>query len=118
MISCVTALGPGTNLLPATLVDGTLSLSRFHSVRPVTLSISPVMIRESCALNAALPIGFSAVIIRAGVLAPLPLLHPLPLPRPGRLGSVVARSLRPLKGTLRCINVGSTVGPFFGELNK
>ena len=115
---CVPAIDPGINLTLGIRAVGTSSLLSFHNVLPVICSISPAMIRESCALNAALPIGFSAVIIRAGVLAPLPLLPPLPLPRPGRLGSVVARSLRPLKGTLRCINVGSTVGPFFGELNK
>ena len=46
------------------------------------------MILESCARNAGLPIGFSAVITRAGVAVPLPLLPPRPLPRPGRLGSV------------------------------
>ena len=71
------------------------------------------MILASCALNAGLPIGFSAVITRAGVFVPLPLLPPLPLPRPGRLGSVVARMLRPLEGTLRYTDVGSTVGRFF-----
>ena len=65
---------------------------------------------ESCALNAALPIGFSAVIIWAGVVVPLPLLPPLPLPRPGHLGNVVARMLRPIEGTLRYTDVGSTVG--------
>ena len=68
------------------------------------------MILESCALNEGLPIGFSAVIIWAGVAAPLPLLPPLPLPLPGRLGNVVARMLCPLEGTLRCTDVGSTVG--------
>ena len=89
---------------------GMLLLSMFHNVLPETLSISPRMILESCALNTGLPIGFSAVIVRAGVAAPLPLL-PLPLlPLPGRLGSVVARSLRPLEGTLWYINVDSDLG--------
>ena len=76
------------------------------------------MILASCALNVGLPIGFSAVIIRAGVAAPLPLLPPLPLPRPGRLGRVVARMLHPLEGTLRCTDVGSTIGRFFGVVCK
>ena len=75
------------------------------------LSISPLMILASCALNTGLPIGFLAVITQAGVVAPLP--PPLLLPRPGRLGSVVARMLRPLEGTLRCTDVGSTLGQFF-----
>ena len=82
----------------------------FQSVRPVTRSISLRMILESCALNAGLLIGFSAVIIRAGVAAPLPLLPPLPLPCPGRLGNVVACMLHPLEGMLRCTDEGSTVG--------
>ena len=61
-------------------------------------SLSPAMILESCALNVGLPIGFLAVITWAVVAAPLPLLPPLPLPRPGRLGNVVARMLHPLAG--------------------
>ena len=101
-----------------TQAGGTLSLLTFHNVLPVILSISPAMMRESCALNVGLPIGFSAVIIRAGVVAPLPLLPPLPLSHPGHLGSVVAHMLRPLQGTLRCTDVGSTVGRFFGGFNK
>ena len=117
-VSRVTASGPGINLLPVYLAVGTLPLSMFHSVLPVMCSISPVMILESCALNAGLPIGFSAVIIRAGVVAPLPLLPPLPLPHPGHLGNVVAHMLRPLEGTLRCTDVGSTVGRFFGGFCK
>ena len=92
-----------------TLAGGTLFLSVFHSVHPVILSISPVMIRESCALNAVLPIGFSAVIIWAGVVAPLPLLPPLPLPLLVHLGNMVARMLRPLEGTLWCTDVDSIV---------
>ena len=71
------------------------------------------MIWESCTLNAGLPIGFSAVIIQAGVVAPLPLLPPLPLPLPGCLGSVVARMLRPLVGTLQCTDVDLTIGQSF-----
>ena len=100
-----------------TLAGGTLFLSVFHNVRPVILSISPVIILESCTLNAGLPIGFS-VVIWAGVAAPLPLLPPLPLPRPGRLGNVVAHMLCPLEGTLRCKGVGLTVGRFFGGFDK
>ena len=100
-----------------TLAGGTSSLLLFHKVRPVILSISPVMIRESCALNAALPIGFSGVIIRAGAVAPLPLLPPLPLPLLGHLGNVVARSLRPLEGTLRCIDEGLIADLFFGDFD-
>ena len=84
----------------------------------MTRSISPRMILESCALNMGLLIGFSAVIIQAGVLVPLPQLPPLPLPHPGRLGSVAARMLRPLEGTLRCTDVGSTVGRFFRDFDK
>ena len=89
---------------------GMLFQSTFHSVPPVILSISPPMILGSCALNAGLPIGFLAVIIQAGVVAPLPLLPPLPLPHPGRLGNMVAHMLRPLEGMLQCTDVGSTVG--------
>ena len=71
------------------------------------------MILESCALNVGLPIGFSVVIIWAGVAAPLPL-PPLPLlPCPGHLGSMVARNLHPLEGTLRYINVDLTIGQSF-----
>ena len=109
----VTASGPGINLLPVTLAVGTLLLSMFHNVHPVTRSISPSMILESCALNAGLPIGFSAVITRAGVAVPLPLLSLPPLPCPGCLGSMVARMLRPLEGTLRCTDVGLMIGQFF-----
>ena len=115
---CITASGPGINLLPVFLADGTLLLSMFQSVHPVIRLISPAMILESCALNAGLPIGLSAVIIRAGVVAPLPLLPPLPLPRPGHLGSVVACMLHPPEGVLRCTDVGSTVGRFFRGFDK
>ena len=114
VISCVTALGPGTNLLPVILAVGTLSLSMFHNVCPVTRSISPSIILESCALNAGLPIGFSVVIIQAGVAAPLPLPPLPPLPRPGRHGSVVVHNLRPLEGMPQCTDLDSTVGRSFG----
>ena len=117
-ISRVPASGPGINLTRVTLAGRTLFLSVFHKVRPVILSISPAIILESCALNAGLPIGFSAVIIWAGVVVPPPLLPPLPLPLPGHLGSVAAGMLRPLIGMLRCISVGSTVGRFFGGFDK
>ena len=112
-MSRVTASGPRINLLPVTLAVGTLLLSMFHNVHPVTHSISPSMILESCALNAGLPIGFLAVITRAGVVAPLPLLPLLPLPCPVCLGSVVAHMLHPLEGTLRCTDVGLTIGQSF-----
>ena len=117
-MSRVTASGPGANLLWVTLAVGTLLLSMFHSVFPLTHSISPSIILESCALNVGLPIGFLAVIIWAGVAAPLPLLPLPPLPRPGHLGSVVARMLCPLEGTLQCTDVGSTVGRFFRDFDK
>ena len=92
-----------------TLAGGTLSLLGFHNVCPVTLSISPAIILESCALNTGLPIGFSAVITWAGVVAPLPLLPPLPLPLLVHLGNMVARMLRPLEGTLWCTDVDSII---------
>ena len=114
----VTASGPRINLLLVTLAAGTLLLSMFHNVYPVTCSISPSMILESCALNVGLLIGFSAVIIWAGVAAPLPLL-PLPLlPRPGHLGSMVACMLHPLAGTLQCTDVGLTIGQSFRADDK
>ena len=77
------------------------------------LSTSPAMIWASCAWNSGLPIGFSAVIIRAGV-APLPLLPLPPLPLPGHLGDVVAHMLRPLEGTLRCTDVDFDLGQSSG----
>ena len=76
------------------------------------------MILEGCALKVGFPIGFSAVITRAGVAVPLPLLPPLPLPCPGHLGSMAARMLHPLEGTLQCTDVGSTVGQFFRGFDK
>ena len=89
----------------------------FQRVLPVIRLISPVIILESCALNVGSLIGFSAVIIWAGVVLPLPLLPPLPLPRPGRLGSVVARMLCPLEGMLQCTDVDSMIGQSFGVVD-
>ena len=106
----VAASGPGINLSPVTLAGGTLSLLMFHNVRPVTLSIFLRIILESCALKAGLPIGFSVVLVWAGVVTPHPLLPLPPLPRPGHLGSVVAGMLHPLEGTLRCTDVDLTIG--------
>ena len=114
MWSHVAASGPRTILCLVTPAAGTFSLSMFHNVLPETLSISLRMIRESCALKAGLPIGFSAVITQAGVAVPLPLLPPLPLPCPGCLGNVVAHMLHPLEGTLWCTDVGMMLGQSFG----
>ena len=50
------------------------------------------------------------VITWVGVVAPLPLLPPLPLPLPGHLGSVVAHMLHPPEGTLQYIGVGFDLG--------
>ena len=116
--SHVAASGFRTILHLMILAAGTLSLLTFHNVLPVILSISPPIILESCALNAGLPIGFSAVIIQAGVVAPLPLLPPLPLPLLGCLGNVVARMLHPLEGMLRCTDVGLIAGWFSGGFDK
>ena len=112
-MTCVTASSPRPILRLVTVAVGTLFLSMFHSVLPETRSISPSIILESCALNMGLPIGFSAVIVQAGVAAPLPLLPLSLLPLPGCLGSVVARNLRPLEGTLRCTDVDLTTGQSF-----
>ena len=106
----VSASCPGINLILGILVIGTLLLSMFHNVLPVTLSISPRMILESCAQNVGLLIGFLVVIIWAGVAAPLPLLPLPPLPRPVRLGSMVAGMLCPPEGTLRCTDVDLMIG--------
>ena len=76
------------------------------------------MILESCALNVGSPIGLLAVIIQAGVVDPLPLLPPLPLPHLGHLGNVVARMLHPLEGMLRCTDEGLTVVRFFRGVDK
>ena len=118
VISHATASGPGVNLPLVTLAAGTVLLSMFHNVHPVTLSISPRMILESCALNVGLPIGFLAVIIWAGVAAPLPLLSLLPLPRPGCLGSMVAGMLCPLVRMLWCTDVDLMTGQSFGADDK
>ena len=99
----VAASGPGTNLFPVTLAVGTLPLLLFQGVLPVSLSISPRMILESCALNGGSPSGFPMGLVLAGVATPLPLLPLPPLPHPGHLGSVVARMLHPLEGTLICL---------------
>ena len=106
--------GPGINLIPVTWAGGTLSLLLFQGVHPVILSISPRMILESCALNAGSLIGFPMGLVWAGVAAPRPLLPLLPLPHPGRLGSVVVRMLCPLEGMLWCINVDLKIGQSFG----
>ena len=57
--------------------------------------------------------------------APLPVppllgfpLLPPPLPRSGCLGNVAAGNLRPLEGTLRCINVDFSVDQSFGVDNS
>ena len=52
------------------------------------------------------------------VAAPLPLLPLLPLPCPGRLGSVVAGMLCPPEGTLWCTDVDLMIGQSFGVDNK
>ena len=109
-MSRASAASPRSILRLVTVAVGLLFLLMFHNVLPETLSISLRMILESCALNAGLPSRFSAVITWAGAVAPLPLLRPLPLPRPGCLGSVVTRMLRPLEGTLWYTDVGFDLG--------
>ena len=101
---------PGSNLILVILVAGTLSLLSFQGVCPVIRSISPHTRRVSCALNAGSASGFPTVLVWVGG-APLPVpllpvfpLLPPPRPRSGLLGNVVAGSLRPLIGTLRCTN--------------
>ena len=102
------AATPGSNLILVILAVGTSSLLEFQGVRPVLRSISPRMIRVSCALNAGSVRRFPVVLVLVGA-APLPVpplpglpLRLPPLPRSGRLGNVVADNLRPLIGTLRC----------------
>ena len=99
---------PGSSLILVILAVGTSSLLAFQGVRPVLRSISPRMIRVSCALNAGSVSGFPTVLVWVGV-PPLPVpplpgfpLLPPPLPHSGRLGNMVAGNLRPLIGTLRC----------------
>ena len=99
---------PESSLIPVILAVGTLSLLEFQGVLPVLRSISPRMIRVSCALNAGSVSGFPTVLVWVGgaplpvpPLSGLPLLPP-PRPRSGRLGNVVTGNLRPLIGTLRC----------------
>ena len=118
MLPRVTASGPGINLILVTRAAGTLPLLLFQGVRPVILLISPRIILESCALKAGSPIRFLVVLVWAGVAAPLPLLPLAPLPRPGRLGSMVAHMLHPLEGTLRYINVDLTIGQSDGVDDK
>ena len=113
----VAASWPRINLTLATLAGGMLPRLVFHKVLPVILSISPAMIWASCALNSGLPIGFSVVIIWAGVAAPLPLLPLPPLPLPGCLGNVVAHMLCPLVGTLRYTDVDFDLGQSSGADN-
>ena len=99
---------PESSLTLVILATGTLSLLAFQGVRPVLRSISPQMIRVSCALKAGSVSGFPTVLVWVGVaplpVPPLPAFPPLlpPRPRSGLLGNVVAGNLRPLIGTLRC----------------
>ena len=116
-MSRVAASGPGISLTLVTLAAGMLPLLLFQGVHPVILSISPRMILESCALKAGSPMGFPMGLVWAGVAAPLPLPPLPPLPRPGHLGSVVARMLCPLVGTLQYINVDLMIGQSFGVDN-
>ena len=105
----------GSSLIPVTLVAGMLSLLLFQGVRPVTLSTSPSIIRESCALYTGSPSAFPLALGWAGAVPrpvpPLgaPLLPP-PLPHSGLLGNVVAHDLRPLIGTLWCTDQDFPVG--------
>ena len=112
-LSRAVASGPRTNLILVTLAAGMLSLLLFQGVLPVILLISPRMILESCALKVGSPIGFPLGLVWEGVAAPLPLFPLPPLPRPGRLGNVVAGMLCPLEGTLRYINVDLMIGQSF-----
>ena len=105
----------GFSLIPVILAGGTLSRLLFHSVRPVTCSISPRMTQESCALNAGSVSGFPTGLGWAGG-APLPIppllgfpLLPPPLPRSGCLGNVAAGNLRPLIGTLQYTDVDFSI---------
>ena len=110
---------PESSLTLVILASGTLSRLSFQGVRPVTRSISPRMIRVSCALNAGSVSGFPTVLVLVGGLPlpvpPLSRLLPLlpPLPRSGLLGNVVTGNLRPLIGTLRCTGEDLTVDQSF-----
>ena len=102
------AATPWSNLIRVMVAGGTLSRLLFQGVRPVTCSISPRMIRVSCALNMGSVSWFPMGLGSAGgaplsvpPLLGLPLLPP-PCPRSGCLGNVAVRNLRPLIGTLRC----------------
>ena len=104
-----------SSLILVILAAGMLPLLLFQGVCPVSHSISLRIALESCALNAGLPNGFPSGLVLAGGGPPLPL---LPLPCSGHLGSVVARSLRPLTGTLQCTDVDLMIGQSFGADNK
>ena len=114
----------GSNLIPVILAGGTLSRLLFQGVCPVTRSISPQMIRVSCALNAGSASWFPTGLGWAGG-APLPVppllgfpLLPPPLPRSGCLGNVVAGNPRPLIGTLRYTDENFSVDQFSGVDNR
>ena len=116
---CSCAATTRFNLTPVILAVGTLSLLLFQGVRPVIHSISPCTRWVSCALNAGSVSGFPMGLVWVGG-APCPLpplpgfpLRPPPLPRSGCLGNVAAGNLRPLEGTLRCINVDFSVDQSF-----
>ena len=117
---CSCAATTGFNLILVILAGRMPSLLAFQGVRPVIRSISPCMMRESCALKVGSISGFPTVLVWAGG-APLPApllpgvpLCPPPLPRSGCLGSVVAGNLRPPKGTLQYINLDFSVDQSFG----
>ena len=114
----------GSNMCPVILASGTLSLLAFQGVHPVTCSISPRMRRESCALKVGSVSGFPTGLGWAGG-APLPVplllgfpLLPPPLPRSDCLGNMVAVSLHPPIGTLRCIDVDFSVDQSSGVDNR
>ena len=90
----------GSNLIPVILAAGTLPQLLFQGVHPVSLSISPRIALESCALKAGSPNEFPMGLVWAGGVPPRPLLLLPPLPRSGHLESMVAGSLHPQVGTL------------------
>ena len=104
----------GSSLILVILAAGMMPLLLFQGVHPVTLSISPRIALESCALNAGSPNGFLLGLVWAGGIPPLPLLPIPPLPHYLCLGSVVAGNLCPLQGTLWCTDVDLTIGQSFG----